>query len=251
MSRLRSPYFDGPRPRILAHRGLALTVAENTLPAFEAAIAAGADFVESDIHATADGVAVLAHDANLSRLAGQPIVIADTPWERLRTIDVGGATLPSLAEALTALPTTRFNLDLKAEAALAPTVAAILETDALDRVLITSFTGARRRRATARLPAVAASAGPGELVAAHLAGIIGAHGIARWFLRHVDAVQIPERGGPFRLDSRRSIAAFHRAGVEVHFWTINDPARMRELIELGADGIVTDRADLAVAALRA
>lgn len=251
MPRPRSPFFDGPRPRILAHRGLALTVAENTLPAFEAAIAAGADFIETDIHATADGVAILAHDADLSRLAGQSIVIANTPWARVRTIDVGGATLPSLAEALAALPSARFNLDLKAEAALAPTITAIREADAVDRVLLTSFTGRRRRRATAHLPAVAASAGPAELLAAHLAGIVGAHSLARWVLRRVDAVQIPERGGPLRFDSRRAIAAFRRAGVEVHFWTINDPTRMRELVELGADGIVTDRTDLAVAALRA
>jgi glycerophosphoryl diester phosphodiesterase len=71
-----------------------------------------------------------------------------------------------------------------------------------------------------------------------------------WLAKGLVAVQVPVRQSWLRFDSRSFIKAMHHAGLEVHFWTINDPAEMKRLVELGADGIVTDRTDLAVSALR-
>jgi glycerophosphoryl diester phosphodiesterase len=252
-------WFAPVTPRILAHRGRALGVPENTIAAFEKAIAAGAAYIETDVNATADGIAVAVHDPTLERVAGRPDRIADLTLAELREVDLGGgARFATLAEVLAAHPETRFNIDIKSEDAAAPAAAAILAAGAVERVLITSFS-TKRRRATIellerRLPGspgrmrsperVAASASAGEFVPALLAAKIGLVPLARLLLRRVDAVQIPQRIWHIRTVTPRTVRRLHAAGVEVHVWTINDPDEARLLLENGADGIVTDRADL-------
>jgi glycerophosphoryl diester phosphodiesterase len=241
-------------------------VPENTIAAFEKAIAAGAAYVETDVNATADGIAVAVHDPTLDRVAGRADRIADLTLAELREIDLGGGVrFSTLAEVLSAHPETRFNIDIKAEDAAAPAAAAILAAGAVERVLITSFS-AKRRRATVELleqrpldrrigsgrlekgridsGRVAASASAGEFVPALLAAKIGLVPLARLLLRRVDAVQIPQRIWRIRTTTPRTVRRLHAAGVEVHVWTINDPDEARRLLENGADGIVTDRADL-------
>lgn len=243
----RSGYWALPLPRVLAHRGLSTAVVENTLQSFRAAVDAGAEYLESDVRATKDGVAVLVHDGGLHRVAGHPVDVHAVDWAELRDVDLGdGARVPSLAEALELMPGARFNLDVKSEDAIDPMARAIRVANAQDRVLIGSFSARRRRGVVAQLPGVATSAAPGEVLLSFLAGLVGLTSLAGWALRAVDAVQIPLSAGPFRLGTRRAIRAFHAAGVEVHFWTVNDVAEMARLLDAGADGIVTDRADLAL-----
>ncbi|MBW4040789.1 MAG: glycerophosphodiester phosphodiesterase [Acidobacteria bacterium] len=230
-------------PRILAHRGLALDAPENSVAAFEAAIAAGATHLETDVRATADGVAVLMHDPAVPD--GRDV--ATLPLAELREALPQVATL---AEALTALPEARFNIDVKHAAAVAPTAAAVSVGGAAQRVLLTSFSG-RRRRAVLRMAPTAVTSASSGGVAGVVAGLrLRTPAITRYALRHVQAVQIPERALRTDLAAPWSIAEMHAAGVEVHFWVVNDPIRMRELVARGADGIVTDRADLARDALR-
>jgi glycerophosphoryl diester phosphodiesterase len=240
---MRTGWFEGRLPRIIAHRGLATDSPGNSLAAFSAALAAGATHLETDARATSDGVAVLVHDERLERDAAE---VRGLTLERLRGL------LPSvctLDEALAALPEARFNVDVKDVRAARPVARAVLHRRAAARVLITSFRGSRRRRTVRRLPPVATSASSAAVVVA-LAGMVLRAPLARAALAGVDAVQIPERSGRFDLSTERRIAAFHAAGVEVHFWVVNDPGRMRELVRRGADGIITDRPDLAAAALR-
>jgi glycerophosphoryl diester phosphodiesterase len=117
-------------------------------------------------------------------------------------------------------------------------------------VLLTSFSR-RRRRSVLRLVPTAATSASADGVVGMIAGLrLRAPGLTRFSLRGVDALQIPEHAARTDLAAPWSIAAMHRAGVEVHFWVVNDPIRMRELVARGADGIVTDRADLARDALR-
>jgi glycerophosphoryl diester phosphodiesterase len=239
----RTGWFDGLVPRILAHRGLALDAPENSIDAFRAGIAAGATHLETDVRATADGVAVLVHDPELPDGRG----IADLSVAELREALPRVATL---AEALAALPDARFNIDVKAQAAVAATGAAIAAGSAAQRVLLTSFSG-RRRRGVLRLVPTAATSASSAGIAGVVAGLrLRTPAITRTALRGVQAVQIPERALRTDLAAPWSIAAMHAAGVEVHFWVVNDPIRMRELVARGADGIVTDRADLARDALR-
>jgi len=240
------PYFAAPLPRVLAHRGLAVDVPENTLASFGAAVDAGAVYIETDVNASADGIAITVHDPDLDRVAGVPGTVAGFTLAELQQIDLGGGVrLATLAEVLAAHPETRFNIDIKSEDVAAPAAAAIIATGAIDRVLITSFSSKRRRAAVELLgDRVAASASAGEFVPALLFAKLGIVPLVRFLLRRVDAVQIPRSIYGISTVTPRTVRRLHAAGVEVHVWTINDVEVARQLLENGVDGIVTDRADL-------
>ena len=236
---------------MLAHRGLALEAPENTLLAFVAALGLGITHLETDVHASRDGVAVISHDPELERVASRPGLVGDFSMDELRDIDLGHEQgFCSLAEALDAFPDARFNIDIKAAAAIEPTVDAVRSTRAHDRVLITSFSEARRRAAVKLLPGVATSASGPRFAAALLAGKLRFTPLLRSVLRQIDAVQVPERAAGLTITTERMIRQLHHAGVEVHIWTINEPSMMHRLLDLGVDGLVTDRADLALDVLR-
>lgn len=238
-------FLDGRPPRIIAHRGLALDAPENTLLAFARALNAGATHLETDIHASADGVAVIAHDPDLSRVAGRNVQVAQLTMPELRRIDLGhGQGFCSLAEALDAFPEARFNIDVKDARAAAPAVDVIRAARAADRVLITSFSPERRKAVTDQLPGVASSPAVSEFVPVLLGAKTGVGGAVRRALRGFVAVQVPERRGPLRIVTRRTVDRIHAAGAEVHVWTVNEPGDMIRLLDLGVDGIVTDRCDV-------
>ena len=243
--RERRPYFAPPAPRVLAHRGLAVNAVENTLDAFRAALDAGAVYLETDVNVSADGVAVVCHDPTLERIAGRPDRVDSLALDELRRIDLGGgARLPTRLEALVAFPEARFNFAIKSPEVAEPAARAVLAAGATDRVLVTSFSTSRRRAALRLLPGAASSASAPGFVAALILIKAGLTPLARLVLRGVDAVQIPLEAGPLATTTARTVRGFHRAGVEVHVWTINDVELARELLDRGVDGIVSDRADL-------
>lgn len=257
----RHPWFDATgTPRVLAHRGLVTPedaadgVVENSFVALAAAHAAGVAYIESDCHLTRDGVVVLFHDADLSRVTGDPRPVAEVTAGELEQLMSERGGLLTLDDALVSFPTLRFNLDVKARAAGVPVGRAVAAHGA--RVLVTSFSDARRREA---MDAAAARAGDGIRPAASagratimrlLVGLtLRSRGLVRRVLSEVDALQVPERQGPVRIVTPRLVEAAHRHGVEVHVWTVNDPDDMRRLVSMGVDGIVTDRADVALDAV--
>ncbi len=238
-------FFGPPTPRVLAHRGLATEAPENTLLAFAAAVGLGITHVETDVHVSADGVAVVAHDPDLSRVAGLTARVDELSASELAEVDLGGGQhMPTLAEALDGFPDVFFNIDLKTMDAVAPTVDAISALRAHDRVLLTSFSERRRRAVLRLLPNVATSASGPRFAAALLASVVRGGPVVRRALRGLHAVQVPERALGLDTVTPARIRAFHAAGVEVHVWTINDAESMRRLYERGVDGIVTDRADI-------
>lgn len=254
----RHPYFSPPGPRVLAHRGLVtqeaaeLGIVENSFAAVAAAHAAGADYVESDCHLTRDGVAVLFHDDDLRRIAGDPRPLAEVTSTELEAMMSDRGGLIEVAQALDAFPTLRFNFDIKAAAA-AETVGRLIAAHG-ERVLVTSFSDKRRiealdaaHRAGGERPATS----PGTATMARLlvAVALGSDRAVRRILAGVDALQIPERHGRLRVLTPRLVRAAHRHGVEVHVWTVNAPDDMRRLVESGIDGIVTDHADVALETL--
>ncbi len=199
------------------------------------------------MHASADGVAIISHDPDLKRMTGREVRIEQLTAAELARIDLGeGQNFCTLAAALEAFPEARFNIDIKAEAAAEPAAAAIVAAHAENRVLIGSFSDARRLAAVRRIPGVATSASSTAVLAATWAAAIGLRGITKAALRGVDAVQIPISVLGVSTVSPRALGAFHAAGVEVHIWTINDAASMNRLLDAGVDGIMTDRADIAV-----
>ena len=242
-------------PRWLyAHRGTPAELPENTLASFERAFELGADVLETDAHITSDGHVVLSHDADVSRTAGVAGLIARCTLSDVQRWDVGwgwtdragarpfagrGFRIPSLEQALTALPTARFNIDLKAaQRSMAPAiVASVHRLSASDRVRLTSFSSGTLRRIRALGYTGPLGLGQADVVALRF--------VPESFLRRrkafeATAAQIPVAAGPVRLDTRAFIAKCHELGVRVDYWTINDEDQARALLALGADGIVTD-----------
>jgi len=239
-------FFSPELPRVLAHRGLAIEAPENTMLAFLKALSIGVEYIETDVHASHDGVAVVAHDETLSRVAGRQVRVDQLTMAELRRVTLGeGQSFPSLAEVLDAFPTARFNIDLKSDDVVEPAVKAIRDAGAVNRVLVASFSDRRRKAAVDLLPGVATSASRRASGRAVAAARLGAVAAVRTALRGVDAVQLPEKFRGARIITPRLVSAMHSAGVEVHAWTINDVPSMERLLAMGVDGLVTDRADLA------
>ena len=226
---------------------------ENSAAAFAAAHARGVEYIETDCQVTADGDAVLFHDDTLERLHGDERAISAVSTRELSEILADHGGLLTVSEALASFPDVRFNIDVKTDAAVDPIGPAV--SGHTRRVLLTSFSDARRRRAVAEVARAGAaeppatSAGRNTIIALLAASAMRlSPGVSR-ALREVDALQIPLSYGPVKILSPALLRHARGSGVEVHVWTINDPERMRELVSAGVDGIVTDRADLAAEAL--
>lgn len=247
-------YFSPTKPRIFAHRGFARGhgVSENTIPAFRAALELGATHLETDIQVTSDGVPVLFHDDDLLRVAGLPRKVNELLLADLLEVSlVDGGRIPTLREAIVELPRARFNLDLKVWEAVSPTADLIRELGVENRVLVSSFSDRRRAKTVHLLDGrVVCSAGSMRVLALWLAAKLQLGWLVRISARPVHALQIPASKGPVRFDSPGFIARMKSAGLELHYWTINEAVEMQRLIGLGADGIVTDRTDIAVKTLR-
>jgi len=249
-------YLDahpGTRPRIFAHRGLTFEndrqiADENTLQSFELALKAGADYLESDIQITRDNVPVLFHDADLKRLIGKSALISDLSLEQIKTIRLPqNGSIPTLAETLKHFPDAKFNLDLKTVLAETVGIETIQNLGAQQRVLISSFNEASRKRALAKAQfPFATSAGSQKVLASYLAARSGAIKTLAKTLSGIDALQLPQKLYGLDFTHPRFIEQILQTDVEIHYWTINDPKIMQELFNLGAHGIVTDRTDLAI-----
>ena len=250
---MRTEYFSPAKPRIMAHRGLTLgKYDENTSEALAAAVAAGIEYLEIDVRASSDKVIYVLHDITMQRVAGVPDRVASLSSQQLDVLPLkrGGRPL-RLAEALHLFPTVRFNLDLKSRDTIEGVRAILAQmhaagSDILDRVLLTSFKDGIGSLAVKGLP-VASSTGIARTLLARLG--YRSPVFLRWLLRNKDALQIPTKRVGVRLDSQSFIRAVRDCGLEVHFWVINDAAEARRLLTLGADGIVSDRADEISAAL--
>jgi glycerophosphoryl diester phosphodiesterase len=253
------PYLAQEHPLRFGHRGSNLLWPQNTLPAFEWALGLGLRYLETDVHATRDGRVVAFHDDRLDDLTDGRGKVWEHTWEELSHLDAAfcfdpehgfplrgtGVRIPLLEEVLATFPQCLLNLDLKQEGMEVVLAAEIARLGAEDRVLVGSFHDRRLRRfRRASQGRVATSAGPAEVLAAMTAARLG-----RPLAGAPDAYQVPERSGPLRVVSRRFVAAAHAGGKQVHVWVVNDPADMHRLLDLGVDGIVTDRADLLVRVL--
>lgn len=237
------PYLDAPWPLAFAHRGGAAAGDENTTAAFSRAVAIGYRYVETDVHATADGVPVVIHDDGLDRLAGLSTRIADLTWAELSAVRVGGeSAVPRLDDVLGSWPSIRFNIDVKSDAVVAPAVETVRRTGAGDRVLLASFSDARLARVRALAgDRIATSLGMGSVARLWTAARIG---VPLRLPASVAAAQIPVRHGRMTVLTRRFLAYLHRLGLAVHVWTIDDPEKMNRLLDMGVDGIMTDRVEV-------
>ncbi|MBC3192034.1 glycerophosphodiester phosphodiesterase [Pseudonocardia sp. C8] len=241
------PYLEGPFPRAYAHRGWhlgELAGCENTIAAFVAAADHGLRYVEMDVHASADGVPFVHHDPTLDRTTDTAGRIDRLTAAELDTVRVRGREpLPRLSDVLAALPGIRITIELKSDAVIAPTLAALDAAGAWDRVCLGSFHDRRliaARRAAGHV--LCTSMGQHAVTALRAR----AWGAPRWILPPPAGLlaQVPPAFGriPVAAD-RRFVAAAHATGREVHVWTVDEPAQMHALLDLGVDGLLSDRPD--------
>jgi glycerophosphoryl diester phosphodiesterase len=228
------PFLDWPGPLAFAHRGGASEAPENTLPAFQHAVDLGYTYLETDVHATSDGVLVAFHDTDLSRTCGRPGVITQLPWSEVSTARVDGREpIPRMDDLLDRFPDARFNIDCKSNAAVSALVSVIRRTTSGQRVCISAFDDRRLIRLRVALgPRVCTSLGPAQIAALRFLGRTAGGG---------SAAQVPVRQGRVTLVDERFVGGAHRRGLQVHVWTIDDPTEMGRLLDIGVDGLMTDR----------
>lgn len=235
-----------------AHRGGAyhpeIEGLENTLAAFEHAVALGYTHLETDVHVTRDGVLLAFHDDVLDRVTDQKGAIAHLTFSDVRAARIGGRhQVPTLAELFDCFPDATFNIDLKSAGSVRALASFLEARNAQDRVMVGSF-GIRRMREFRRLTGgrVPTGAHPGEVAAYLLSPSVR---VARRLAGDdFAAFQVPRTrtvaGRTVPIVTRSFIERAHRAGKQVHVWTIDDPDEMRMLLDLGVDGLMTDRTDL-------
>jgi glycerophosphoryl diester phosphodiesterase len=231
-----------------AHRGGAfhpeIEGLENSLAAFEHAVALGYEYLETDVHATKDGELLAFHDAVLDRVTEHRGAIADLSYADVSRSLIGGREeIPRMSALLEHFPQARFNVDIKSDAAVQPLAELLAETNAYDRICVGSFSGRRMRSFRSLVGGrVATAATPGEVAAIRLLPP------ARWLdalaACRAAALQVPHHWGPLRVVTPALVERAHRLGMHVHVWTVDDPARMCALLDLGVDGLMTDRTDL-------
>jgi glycerophosphoryl diester phosphodiesterase len=232
--------FLQPGPLAFAHRGFAPDGAENSMAAFERAVRLGYGYLETDVRVTADGVALAFHDSRLDRVTDRRGRVAGLPWREVRSARIGGREpIPLLADVLSAWPDVRVNIDVKSDAGVAPTVDVIRRTGALNRVCVGAFSTRRVFAVRAALgPDLCTSLGPREAIDLKLRPLRDRPALAG------RCAQVPARIGRMVLVDDAYVTSAHRLGLQVHAWTVNDRAEMVRLLDLGVDGIITDRADV-------
>lgn len=231
-----------------AHRGGAyhpeIEGLENSLVAFKHAVDLGYTYLETDVHATRDGELFAFHDTALDRVTEHRGAVADlTSADVSRALIGGREQIPTMESLLEEFPEVRFNIDIKSDAAVVPLAELVRSTGAQDRICVGSFS---RRRITEfrRLVGrrVATSAAPVEAAAFRL--LPAARLVDLAVRRGAAALQLPHRRKGLVVVTRGLIRRAHALGLHVHVWTIDEPDQMHELLDLGVDGLMTDRTDL-------
>ncbi|MGH9115425.1 MAG: glycerophosphodiester phosphodiesterase [Acidimicrobiales bacterium] len=245
MSQPRYAFLDHPGPIPFAHRGGALEAPENTWRSFEHAHNLGYRFMETDVHTTSDGVVVAFHDADLTRMAARPELVRELSWQSVSSVRVDGdQAVPRLDELVGAWPEVRWNIDAKDDNVVGPLADTISRCAALERVCVTSFSDRRLGRVRRALgPALCTAMGPAAVATLRAASVMPAQigGPVAALLRRFGAAQVPTHQGRLPLVDERFVAQAHTIGLEVHVWTIDEEEDMIRLLDLGVDGIMTDR----------
>lgn len=241
MPAARYAYLDGPGPVAMAHRGGAIEHLENTFPAFQSCVDLGYRYLETDVRVTADGVLIVFHDATLERVTDRTGRIEHLTWAEVSEARIGGREpIMRLEDFLGAWPDVRFNLDIKAAGVLAPLVRTVRRLKVADRICLGSFSDARIAAARRLFgPAVCTSLGPRGVAALRLSSYSPrAAGLVRI---QAGCAQVPLQLGGRALVDERFIAAAHARDLQVHVWTVDTEQEATAMLDLGVDGVMTDR----------
>ena len=256
--RAEHPFFEAnPEVLVIAHQGGEGLWPSNTLYAYERAVAMGVDVLEMDIHSSADGVLVLSHDETVDRLTDGTGLIKEMTFEQLQTVDAGyrwsddGATfpyrgqdirLPALEEIFEAFPDMLMNIEIKqAEPSIVASFCDLIRAhDKQEQILVGSFHADTMVEFRQTCPEVATSATEPEIRPYFVLNKLYLDAV---YQPPADAFQVPEYSGNLHVVTRGFVNAAANHNVDVHVWTVNEIADMQRLLELGVDGIITDRPD--------
>jgi glycerophosphoryl diester phosphodiesterase len=211
------------------------------MPAFQACVDMGYRYLETDVRVTADGVLVVFHDPTLERVTDRTGRVESLPWAEVLAARIGGREpILRLEDLLGAWPDVRFNLDIKAAGVLAPLVRTVRRLTITDRICLGSFSDARIAAARRLFgPSVCTALGPRGVAALRLssyspraAGLLGIQaGVA----------QVPLQLCGRALVDERFLAAAHARDLQVHVWTVDTEEETTAMLDLGVDGVMTDR----------
>ena len=241
MPAARYAFLDGPAPVAMAHRGGAIEHLENTFPAFQACVEMGYRYLETDVRVTADGVLAVFHDPTLERVTDRSGRIDTLPWSEVSKARIGGREpILRLEDLLGAWPDVRFNLDIKAAGVLAPLVRLVRRLAIVDRICLGSFSDARIAAARRLFgPSVCTALGPRGVAALRLSSYSPrAAGLVRI---QAGVAQVPLQLGGRALVDDRFLAAAHARDLQVHVWTVDTEEETTAMLDLGVDGVMTDR----------
>ena len=231
------PYLDVPGVAISAHRGGSIEAPENTIESFKYSIELGSSYIETDVQLSSNGIPYIFHDDDLKRLFGKNIIFNSLHSDEIdELILFDKYKIPTLESTLQKFPDALFQIDVKTDEVVLPTMEVIKKTNSTDKVCIASFSSKRLKQVHKLYPEICLSMGPFEVMKLLLASF----GLYR---RKVpgNCLQIPIYQYGIKLVTKRFINYIHSIGLKIHVWTINDEDTMQKLIDLGVDGIITDR----------
>jgi glycerophosphoryl diester phosphodiesterase len=262
-ARRRRPFLDVDPPVLFAHRGGSAAWPENTLLAFEEALALGVRYLETDVHLTKDGILVAHHDDRVDRTTNGTGFVADFTYDELSRLDAGfrftrdggqtypcrgkGITIPTLLSVFALSRNARLNVEIKPRGRDAVRrFWELIDANGLhERVLVAAENDVQVKRfRRISKETVATSAGRRETIRFLVAVRLG---IERFVAFPFDALQVPVSSLGVTIVDHAFVLAAHRKGIQVHVWTIDEPHEMRRLLNLGVDGIMSDHPDRLVA----
>lgn len=234
------PYLNQSGVSISAHRGGSEEAPENTLESFSYAIGLGSSYIETDVQLSADGIPYIFHDDDLSRLLNMEVKFNSLHSDQIEKLKLFESyQIPKLETALTQFPNALFQIDLKTDEVALPAMKVIENLNAFDRICIASFSSNRLQKVRKKFPDTCLSMGPKEILKLLLASF----GLYNKTI-YGDCLQVPIYHYGIKLVTRRFVKYVQSIGLKIHVWTINDENTMRKLIDLGVDGIITDRPKL-------
>lgn len=233
-------YLNYSGVAVLAHRGGSLESYENTMESFHYSKNIGCKFIETDVQLSSDGIPYIFHDDTFLRLLGKNIIfnsLDSSEIDKLRLFD--NHPIPKLDTVLKTFPDLYFQIDVKTDEVALPTLEVIKKNNAMNRVCIASFSSKRLQNVYKQYPDICLSMGPNEV----LKMLLSSFGLYRKPITG-HCLQIPIYQYGIKLVTKRFVKFVHKKGLKICVWTINDETTFKNLIDIGVDGIITDKPKL-------
>ena len=234
------PYLDYQGVAVLAHRGGSIESLENTIESFHYSESLGCEFIETDVQVSSDGIPYIFHDETLIRLLDRDDVFSSLHSSEIDNLKIFDEhSIPKLETVLRIFPNMKFQIDVKTDEVAMPALAVIQENNAMDRVCIASFNSKRLSLVNNNYPNICISMGPNEVAKM----LLSSFGLYKKSILG-NCLQIPIYEYGIKLVTKRFVKFIHSKGLKVCVWTINDEKTFKYLIDIGVDGIITDKPKL-------